>query len=496
MSSTHKPWIANKRVGAIAVIGLLSACGGGGGGGDGGLPSPGPSLIRTDYQGVWSAPAYGKVLEIGASSARWYDVSSDFCLLAASESGLDTDDIETLYRLDGSILEEFGSNGTADFAAPGERFERVDALPTHCVDGLTARVGDAAYRRDAARELRLYAQWLEEYSVHPGLRGVDMRALYAEQAVALSADSEDAALVEALYQLTVPLADIHTRVETPLGLVRVENKPTLDWLLAAEYLAQAGLEEPLTEAQWQQVNDYVGEQRELDRAVTLSYAASAESVRQGASGQLTWFANAGLGYLAIDAMTGFDAADDNTAQLDALDAALDQALSDLEGIGGLIIDVRRNGGGQDFLALAVAGRFAANATLAYRKQARLGDARTASVDVWVEPRGARQFLGPVALLTSASTVSAAEVFTLAMRALPQVTLIGEATQGALSDQLQARLSNGWAFSLANEYYLTPEGEWYEGLGIPADLTVLQFSREARLAGEDPALDVAVAWLMQ
>ena len=61
---------------------------------------------------------------------------------------------------------------------------------------------------------------------------------------------------------------------------------------------------------------------------------------------------------------------------------------------------------------------------------------------YVEPAGGVRYLKPVTLLTSDVTVSAAEIFTMAMRALPTVTHRGDTTFGALSDILAKPLPNG------------------------------------------------------
>jgi C-terminal processing protease CtpA/Prc len=72
----------------------------------------------------------------------------------------------------------------------------------------------------------------------------------------------------------------------------------------------------------------------------------------------------------------------------------------------------------------------------------------------------------VYLLTSSLTVSAGEVFALAMSALPTVTVLGEPTQGILSDNLFHRLPSGWEVSLSNEVYETLDGRCFEGVGVP------------------------------
>lgn len=79
-------------------------------------------------------------------------------------------------------------------------------------------------------------------------------------------------------------------------------------------------------------------------------------------------------------------------------------------------------------------------------------------EVYLEPDGERSFLGPVAVLTSGSTGSAAEVFVMAMRTLPNVALIGEPTLGTLSDILDSRVTSDIAFGFSNEYYISTDGD--------------------------------------
>jgi C-terminal processing protease CtpA/Prc len=68
-------------------------------------------------------------------------------------------------------------------------------------------------------------------------------------------------------------------------------------------------------------------------------------------------------------------------------------------------------------------------------------------------------------------VSAAEIFSLAMMALPNVTRVGTPTYGILSDSLEKQLPNGWSLGLSNEVYVAADGNLYEGRGIPPNIEV-------------------------
>ena len=296
--------------------------------------------------------------------------------------------------------------------------------------------------------------------------------------------------------MITPLADAHVHISSEeLGIASVNGKPVLVERLIAEYASQNGLALPLPASHQEGVSSYIENQLELYVDIILSYAADETDLRSGANGQLIWYQTEDIAYLQINAMTEFSAdADDNAAELAALEEALDHCLEDIQDSAGLIVDVRTNNGGQDFLSMAIASRFVSTEQLAFSKQARQGNDKAELQYAYIQPRGDFQYLKPVVLLTSTSTVSAAEVFTLIMRSLPQVTVVGEATQGALSNTLERKLPNGFSFSLSNEFYYSTEGEWFEGSGIPVDVEVPFFTQEQREAESDAGLEMAYAIL--
>jgi hypothetical protein len=155
-----------------------------------------------------------------------------------------------------------------------------------------------------------------------------------------------------------------------------------------------------------------------------------------------------------------------------------------------IIDVRYNPGGSDDIALAYAGFFAKTPTPAFSKSTRTRNGFTAETKVMTQP-GPLYVDKPVYLLTSGFTGSAAEIFTLAMREMPNVTTMGTPTGGGLSDVLNFRLPNGWELGLSHQIYLAPDGSAFEGVGIPPDVT-LPVDVSAYKAGHDPLIAAALA----
>lgn len=192
-----------------------------------------------------------------------------------------------------------------------------------------------------------------------------------------------------------------------------------------------------------------------------------------ANDALYWGTIDGVGYLRIELMErlcwyGSESGDEAAAH-----DAMAEVLEDLGDVSGLVVDLRVNDGGWDAVSLALAGHFASERTLAWTECTRDGpshDDCSAWEEAWIEPAEPR-YDGPVVVLTSGGTFSAAETFALAMRALPGVSLVGERSSGHFSDMLEGRLSNGWRYTLSNERYRAADGEIYETLGVSVDVEI-------------------------
>ena len=196
-------------------------------------------------------------------------------------------------------------------------------------------------------------------------------------------------------------------------------------------------------------------------------------------------------------MVGYSTEEQGTVPIEVenFEESLEAALDAMQHVSGLVIDIRNNDGGLDTISIAAAGHFTDTEFHGYSKQAREGNNRTPLQDVMIKPRGQQRFTGHIVLLTSADTASAAEVFAMTMSQLPHVTVIGERSQGILSNVLEWELPNGFDIGLSNEFYLTPNGQWYEGEGIPVAIEVPFYSIEQRESESDWALETAAQLLL-
>ncbi|WP_025664499.1 S41 family peptidase [Aquimarina megaterium] len=203
-----------------------------------------------------------------------------------------------------------------------------------------------------------------------------------------------------------------------------------------------------------------------------------------------------IAYINILGMEGYS--DTTKNEMEILNSVLDKIMNDLKGaaVSKLIIDVRFNGGGYDMASVNIASRFLDHERLAFSKKAKLGSGFTKSTSVSMTPKGDFQFKEDIVVLTSPLTASAAEVFTLCMKDLPYVTLVGDNTNGVFSDILAHTLPNGASIALSNEVYSDVNGKVYEAIGVgPSEGNrVPLFSNDDFVNEKDSGIERAITLL--
>jgi hypothetical protein len=150
---------------------------------------------------------------------------------------------------------------------------------------------------------------------------------------------------------------------------------------------------------------------------------------------------------------------------------LDDILTEFEGLDVVIIDIRFNLGGFDKFSEGVASRFIEKEMVGYCEQKRNGGYEDFDkiVSHKIKPSRRIKFTKPIILLTNDMSVSAGDVFALIMSQLPNVTIVGENSNGSFSDILTKKLPNGWSVNLSNERYYSADMVNYEGVGVPVDV---------------------------
>ena len=196
----------------------------------------------------------------------------------------------------------------------------------------------------------------------------------------------------------------------------------------------------------------------------------------------------GMGYVHISAFK---------ESLKSFEDNADVILNNLHDAPSIIVDIREHSGGDDRVSKYIAGRFASSKKLFMTTKKKNGpahDSFEAPVEWYVQPEGGKQFTGPVVLLTSSHSISAAETFTLAMKQNENVIQVGATTAGAFSDQVFFELPNGWFITVSVGDYRAADGTSFEGIGIAPEIEAISKKEELQ-EGIDKALEAAIETLM-
>lgn len=169
---------------------------------------------------------------------------------------------------------------------------------------------------------------------------------------------------------------------------------------------------------------------------------------------------------------------------------------------GLIIDVRKNGGGSSSYGLQILSYLTTKALRSANSYIRGDNGYTltrGSVITWraldgrnsaSEDTNREVYTGPVVVLTSAATFSAAEDFVLSYQLLKRGLTIGEATSGSTGQPLVFDLPGGGSARICVKRDTYPDGSDFVGKGLQADIEVRPSISDVR-NGIDPVLNRAI-----
>ena len=170
---------------------------------------------------------------------------------------------------------------------------------------------------------------------------------------------------------------------------------------------------------------------------------------------------------------------------------IDEALMHLMVCQGLIIDIRGNGGGDLTYAERLAARFCQEKTLVGYTQHKTGPGHSdfSSMEPqYIEPSSKLRWQKPVVVLTNRHVFSAANEFTMYMKALPMVKIVGDHTGGGAGMPFSSSLPNGWVvrFSAVPTYDTQRQSTEF---GIEPDYYV-SLSDEDFAKGRDTIIEFA------
>lgn len=298
---------------------------------------------------------------------------------------------------------------------------------------------------------QLWATVDREYSYF-ALKGIDWNAAHARYAPLASAAPTQDSLVGVVRTMLGELRDVHVNLISPSGSTVPTFVPTAE--------------------------------RNFDSALWLTVMRAAGMIQ--VKPNLGYATLRGIPYIVIGTW--------NSGMLNVAD--LDAVLERFRNAPALIVDVRANGGGDDQLALAFAGRFTTRDVVAEYVRFRSGSRHTdfgPEIVRTLHPRGPWTFTNPVLVLSGRGVYSSNESFIAAMQELSHVTIVGDTTGGGTGNPGTFELGGGWKYTVSRWIALTADRQPIEGRGIPPNVHVA-WDAAIRAQGRDPVIEAALTML--
>ncbi|HEY0802086.1 MAG TPA: S41 family peptidase [Steroidobacteraceae bacterium] len=170
---------------------------------------------------------------------------------------------------------------------------------------------------------------------------------------------------------------------------------------------------------------------------------------------------------------------------------IDQVLELLDRVGpeGIVIDLRRNMGGNEDQLRRLLDRVLENDSYVGTERSR------GSLQNWRTSKRVRRYSGPLIVLIGPITASAAEIFAAAVKDNARGLLLGRMTNGAVLKGKLFPLPDGGQVQVPVSDFVRAGDRRIEGVGVEPDIIVIPSLAEIR-AGRDPVVERAIVELRE
>lgn len=420
--------------------------------------------------GVWRLRGYGKTLHIQQGNYANYDTTRISCLQISAGTFQDLQNRFDRFEVQGkNRLSLFSKGGITRYT-----YDRLDTLPERCRKDSALRSTDPEYNFEV-----FYQAFKENYAFFK-LHEVDWDGIYRRYRPQVTSGTTDDELLGVFSAVIKSFNDPHVSLRAGDRWIGSAEPDALSLQIQQEFASEKPMERYF---------------KSLEKLRSIMKSDFLEvDWRMAANDFIVWGKiKPHIGYLNIFVMGDYaGVGSSRTDSLAVLETTMDQVMEYFRSVKAVVVDVRFNMGGYDENSMLIANRFADRRRLAFTQKAVYNEGFTEKQEYYVQPQGHIQFTGPTFLLTSPRTVSAAEIFVLAMMAYPHVTRVGGTTAGALSSALTKRLPNGWRVEMSNQVYEAADGKVYESIGIPPQVEVPVFIPGNIYPGLKHAVDQAVS----
>ena len=424
-------------------------------------PTPVALSPLAEFKGAWIQEGTGLVLNIGEADLTVYRYTSETCSIISDFNQVplvDADDVilKTRSSDNGSTF-SFVLLGDSEF----DRFHLVsETLPNSCVNAPDPEQFNPEFIFEHA--------WHSFNDYYPFFteRNVDWQAQRNRFRNQVSSNTTERELFEILKAMISPINDGHVSLSVETDSFEEQFFPAKSTGWNARISALAKQEDvSVDEARVFIFLEYI-------QKLATNYGDGEFKFSGENELSLVWGKLVGnVGYLnivesEIDPEEGVVLTTEQ--QLDKIAEQMEAILEEFKDTDSLIVDVSFNPGGSDVYSLAIASYFTDTERLAFSKEDYNNGNPTPRKEFFVKPNSHAYYGKPVTLITTSNSASAAEIFTIAMQAIPTVSHVGEPTNGILSDILGIELMEGWDLGISSQVYYSPDNEVFEVVGVPPE----------------------------
>ena len=351
----------------------------------------------------------------------------------------------------------------------------------------------------------------------PTFNGVNWRAARERYAPQIAKVKTDAEFYDLLNQMLGELKVSHMEIWSPetlakikavptmtgLGLREIENQVVITRLLENSSAVKAGLKTGfvITKIDGETIKTLDDAKRKLSGApntkVRVSYLDEADKLREAVLERhsLSESDKGGIGAgISFYALFEAKRLTDNIGYIrfssfvDSLNPKIEAAINSMRDAPGIIIDLRGNGGGDDDVAIRMAG-------MLFEKETQLMITKTrAGKDLYYKAMPLKNpYTGKVVILADQFSGSASEQFAAGMQESGRAIVIGKTTAGEDMDADLEKLPSGAYLIYASGQPQTPKGVVIEGRGVIPNIEV-NLTRKELLAGRDAQLERAIDYI--